>query len=132
MTDKERLKKSVEVLKAYKNGDWILPSVLFSSIDTVIKQAERAQELEKRLKIYQRRSWFEDYEKVAKQNKRYREAMEKAKYESSHRIGDSGMIKIYEILSEALEGDCIHCNGKGFNGLDYCPQCNQMEEDDDN
>ena len=40
------------------------------------EQAERVHELEKRLKIYQKRSWFEDYEKVAKQNKRYREALE--------------------------------------------------------
>jgi len=22
-----------------------------------------------------------------------------------------------------LDGFCIHCNGKGFNGLDYCTQC---------
>ena len=42
------------------------------------EQAERVHELEKRLRIYQKRSWFEDYEKVAKQNKRYREAIEKA------------------------------------------------------
>lgn len=26
-----------------------------------------------------------------------------------------------------LEGDCIHCNGKGYNGLEYCSQCNQLE-----
>src|SRR5690625_4972659 len=38
---------------------------------------KRVQELEKRLKIYQKRSWFEDYERVAKQNKRYRKALEK-------------------------------------------------------
>src|SRR5699024_3122948 len=42
----------------------------------LIEQAERVQELEKRIKIYQKRSWFEEYEKVVKQNKRYREALE--------------------------------------------------------
>lgn len=24
---------------------------------------------------------------------------------------------------QELDGFCIHCNGKGFNGLDYCTQC---------
>jgi len=42
----------------------------------LIEQAERVQELEKRIKIYQKRSWFEEYEKVVKQNKRYREVFE--------------------------------------------------------
>lgn len=42
-------------------------------------------------------------EVLINQIKRYREVIEKAKYVSSHRIGDSAMIKIYEILDEALE-----------------------------
>lgn len=31
--------------------------------------------------------------------------------------------EVNKLLSEAWEGECIHCNGKGFNGLDYCPYC---------
>lgn len=64
------------------------------------KQAERVQELEKRLKIYQKRSWFEDYEKVAKQNKRYREAIEKARREL-----ETCARSAYFTLSKTLEGE---------------------------
>ncbi len=66
--------------------------------------------------------------KLRKQNKRYREVIQKAYDE----LPQGYTNKAIRVLGEALEGDCIHCNGKGFNGLDYCPQCNQMEEDDDN
>lgn len=31
--------------------------------------------------------------------------------------------EVNKLLSEAWESECIHCNGKGFNGLDYCPNC---------
>ncbi len=68
--------------------------------------------------------------KLRKQNRSYRKAIEKA----MDVLGQPGMTKMtaHMILDEALEGDCIHCNGKGFNGLDYCPQCNLMEVNDDN
>ena len=28
---------------------------------------------------------------------------------------------------ERMENNCIHCNGKGFNGLDRCTQCNSID-----
>src|SRR5699024_4228328 len=28
-------------------------------------------------------------------------------------------------LEEELESGCIHCNGKGFNGLDACDKCDR-------
>lgn len=84
-----------------------------SLINYAREQAERAQELEQ-------------------QNKRYREALEKIAWKQSN-IEDKRVIVKHQVIArKALEDDCIHCNGKGFNGLDYCPQCNQMEEDDDN
>jgi len=68
----------------------------------LIEQAERVHELEKRLKIYQKRSWFEDYEKVAKQNKRYRELLEKIK--EMTRYDDCQEAEIYDLVSDELEG----------------------------
>lgn len=73
-------------------------------------------------------------------NRRYRKTIESMKSEINYVLYShkSKEVKRYYLenavryADEALEGDCIHCNGKGFNGLDYCPQCNQMEEDDDN
>src|SRR5690625_3433833 len=79
----------------------------------LMQQAERVQELEKRLKIHQKRSWFEDYEKVAKQNKRYREALEFYADERNYKERDFGMIVQPAIQDgdrgrtarEALEGE---------------------------
>ncbi len=79
-------------------------------------------------------------QKLEQQNKRYRDAIESMKSEINYALYShkSKEVKKYYLenavryADEALERDCIHCNGKGFNGLDYCPQCNQMEEDDDN
>src|SRR5699024_4533573 len=31
--------------------------------------------------------------------------------------------KVKKTTKKYYEDDCIHCNGKGFNGLDYCPNC---------
>lgn len=76
-------------------------------IEWLIEQAERVEELED-----DKEYLHELIDKTAKrlenlieQNKRYREAIEKAKSESAHRIGDKTIIKIYEILEEALEGE---------------------------
>ncbi len=98
------------------------------------RQAARVKELEE-----SEREWvlFQAQvncinQKLQQQNKRYREAIEKAINEGvSIKDCNEAINHIYGILGEALEGDCIHCNGKGFNGLDYCPQCNQLEVNDD-
>lgn len=72
----------------------------------------RVQELEKRLKIYQKRSWFEDYEKVAKQNKRYRatiNAMQQILKDAIHSldVGEKvqGLEYGVQMANEALEGE---------------------------
>lgn len=31
--------------------------------------------------------------------------------------------KVKKIIKKYYADDCIHCNDKGFNGLDYCPNC---------
>lgn len=31
--------------------------------------------------------------------------------------------KVNKLIKKYYADDCIHCNGKGFNGLDYCPNC---------
>ena len=31
--------------------------------------------------------------------------------------------KVKKTMKKYYADDCIHCNGKGFNGLDYCPNC---------
>ena len=62
------------------------------------EQTKREQELEQ---IIENQDKIID--RKEQQNKRYREAIEKAQSKSANRIGDSTMIKIYEILDEALE-----------------------------
>lgn len=61
------------------------------------------------------------------QNKIYRKYLEKiADVENGFDpLAVEARMAIEEV--EALESDCIHCNGKGFNGLDWCTQCNQGE-----
>lgn len=83
-----------------------ITKILFEDALWLIKQAERVQDLEKE---------FERYDIT------------------NHKIGmtinnpntsdDEKWDKVNELLPEAWESDCIHCNGKGFNGLDYCPNC---------
>ncbi|MBN6206248.1 hypothetical protein JYK21_07275 [Ralstonia pickettii] len=78
----------------------------------------------------------EEWDELQQQNKRYREALEfyrnglnytwkdgKSPVTSSVMI-DGGLRAL-----QALESKCIHCNGKGFNGLDVCTQCNQGESE---
>lgn len=61
---------------------------------------------------------------------RYEHQKETAEY-----AGISMILGDYEFLMQqakrAQERDCIHCNGKGFNGLDYCSQCNHGEGNED-
>ncbi len=72
---------------------------------------------------------FEHLIEQAEQNKRYREAEEKVKMIIGKEYDDILYTKKEALrdISKTLDSDCIHCNGKGFNGLDYCSQCNQLE-----
>ena len=36
---------------------------------------------------------------------------------------DDKFEKVNAIIKKYHADDCIHCNSKGFNGLDYCPNC---------
>ncbi len=100
-------------------------------VDVVMDYVEELEkEIIERDIVRKSRSKLEN--QTIQQNKRYREALEKIAWKQSN-IEDKRVIVKHQVIArKALEDDCIHCNGKGFNGLDYCPQCNQMEEDDDN
>lgn len=74
------------------------------------------------------------------QNNKYREALEfyakEEIYEFETVVSDCDIEVESKALDdygkkarEALASGCIHCNGKGFNGLDYCTQCNQREDE---
>ncbi|OAK70079.1 hypothetical protein [Lederbergia galactosidilytica] len=123
--DKERLEEiERNIVAIYEKPVKLVGyEITENDYDWLIEQAKRAQYNE---------IWAERVRKYKQKNKRYREAFKQIKLQ----ILFDGAIEdhrknIIEIIDEALEGDCIHCNGKGFNGLDYCPQCNQMEVNDD-
>ena len=102
MMDKEQLKKLKKISNNVSLNGAMSTHLKLSDLQFLIEQAERVEELEE--EIEQEYSNHKDLEaSLIKQNKRYREAIEKAKSKSVHRIGDSTMIKIYEILDEALE-----------------------------
>src|SRR5690625_1050554 len=70
----KELEEAIYMLNEYKKGTWIKKDDLFNSIDTVVQQAERVQELERKL---DRVRFVNDIflEKEKQQNKRYREAI---------------------------------------------------------
>lgn len=115
MNDKERLKEiktkhdlfdGLKRTPFYVKEEQRQKCITKSDYDFLIEQAERVEGLEKD---------FELYDII------------------NHKIGmtvsnpnisdDEKWEEINKLLSEAWENNCIHCNGKGFNGLDYCPNC---------
>lgn len=71
-------------------------------------------------------------EKLEEENKRHRSIIQDIlDHADDLKISKLEQVMIKQSLesidSETLMGDCIHCNRKGFNGLDYCSQCNQRE-----
>ncbi len=91
----------------------------------------RVQELEKYAQKLQSNIYDTDQVlfEVNQDRKRYREALERIAnhevYGIDIRCGDELITDAGKMARQALKGDCIHCNGKGFNGLDHCPNCIQ-------
>lgn len=89
MTDKEKLNKIKEKYME-REYDYALCSI---DIDWLIEQAERVQELEEKHKKYVAFTESNNYnmdvefEKLYKQNKRYREALEEIKKEETVTTG---------------------------------------------
>lgn len=72
---------------------------------------------------------------LEKRNKLYREAIENTQVAIQKNLArwnykdEVVLHNVFVHNKNLLESDCIHCNGKGFNGLDWCTQCNQKEGD---
>lgn len=112
MKDKERLEEiQKEVNYAYRRDGSISTKAVTMPIEHyehLYEQAERVQELERE---------FELYDII------------------HHKIGmtlsnpdisdNEKWEEVNKLLAEAWESDCIHCNGKGFNGLEACDKCSR-------
>lgn len=75
-------------------------------------------------------------EDIAEKNKKYRELIKDMGQEIEVLTDAMSSADNADALNEEVirlksisERDCIHCNGKGFNGLDYCPHCNQRKSE---
>lgn len=68
------MKEAIEVTRAYQNGAWILPEVLFKSLDVVIQQTERVEELENKVDSAMDDAFHINGKNIEleQQNKRYR------------------------------------------------------------
>ena len=72
----------------------------------LIEQAERVQELENHIDhLYDNNVHLKGDYRLQEQNKRYREAIEKALYESTWGDEGNALAKMISILAEALRGE---------------------------
>lgn len=113
MTDKEQLKEKflneAKDLLDIGTGMQFISVRQFTSIKYLIEQAERVQELEKKIRVDS-----ELFEKQVQINKRYREAIKKAMkmldkasgtLELPKMITSNGALEIFMVLDKALEGE---------------------------
>ncbi len=83
-------------------------NVVDIAIQIIEEQAERVQELEKEFELCDSTMHLIDMT-----------------INNPSTSDDDKWEKVNKTIKKYYADDCIHCNGKGFNGLDYCLQCSK-------
>ncbi len=106
MTDKERLEK-LKQQKVWKDAsEFVFLTVDVDDYKFLHEKAERVQELERDLELCDSAMHIIDMT-----------------INNPSTSDDDKWEKVNKTMKKYYADDCIHCNGKGFNGLDYCPYC---------